>query len=279
MRGSSCRRPMPRASSTTCLPKHWRDSISRSRGNSATRWVCRRCSGNPAAIAEQSARPIMAARWNKKLQYRSQQNQCSIPTAAFRSAWNAPGHRTFLKSRKASPMKRMIIAALLVPALALTAACASLSPQDYSAREARSVEAVQYGSVVSVRPVRINGGDQAPVGTLAGAAVGGLLGSTIGHGGGSAAGAILGAVGGGLAGNAIERNGTAQNGEEVVVRLDNGQTIAVVQGGWQDFAAGQRVQVVTGSGGSPVRHALPDSQAPAPDGAAPGCARRARRAT
>src|SRR5258706_697877 len=108
-------------------------------------------------------------------------------------------------------MKRMIIAALLAPALALTAACASLSPQDYSAREARSVEAVQYGSVVSVRPVRINGGNQAPVGTFAGAAVGGLLGSTIGHGGGSAAGAILGAGGGGPARNAIESNRTGPN--------------------------------------------------------------------
>ena len=151
-------------------------------------------------------------------------------------------------------MKRMIIAALLAPAVALTAACASFSPQDYSASEARSVETVQYGSVVSVRPVHING-DQAPVGTLAGAAVGGLLGSTIGHGAGSGAAAILGAVGGGFAGNAIQHNGTAQNGEEVVVRLDNGQTIAIVQGGWQDFAAGQRVQVVTGRGGARVEHA------------------------
>jgi outer membrane lipoprotein SlyB len=151
-------------------------------------------------------------------------------------------------------MKRLIIAALFAPAVALTA-CASLSPQEYSAADARSVESVQFGSVVSVRPVRINGGDNAPVGTLAGAAVGGLLGSTIGHGSGSAAAAILGAVGGGLAGNALERNATTQNGEEVVVRLDNGQTIAVVQGGWQDFATGQRVQVVTGRGGSRVEHA------------------------
>lgn len=151
-------------------------------------------------------------------------------------------------------MKRLIIAALLAPAVALTAGCASLSPQDYSAGEARSVETVQYGSVVSVRPVRING-DQAPVGTIAGAGVGGLLGSAVGHGNGSIAGAILGAVGGGLAGNAIEHNATTHNGEEVVVRLDNGQTIAVVQGGWQDFAAGQRVQIVTGRGGSRVEHA------------------------
>ena len=151
-------------------------------------------------------------------------------------------------------MKRILIAALFVPAVAITAACASYGPQDYSAGEARSVETVQYGSVVSVRPVRING-DQAPVGTIAGAGVGGLLGSAVGHGNGSIAGAILGAVGGGLAGNAIEHNATTHNGEEVVVRLDNGQTIAVVQGGWQDFAAGQRVQVVSGRGGSRVEHA------------------------
>ena len=151
-------------------------------------------------------------------------------------------------------MKRMIITALLLPAVALTAACASLSPQEYSAGEARSIENVAYGTVVSVRPVRLNE-NQSGVGTVAGAVVGGLLGSTVGHGSGSLAATVLGAVGGGLAGNAIEHNATTQNGEEVVVRLDNGQTIAVVQGGWQDFASGQRVQVVTGRGGSRVEHA------------------------
>src|ERR1700704_3336386 len=113
-------------------------------------------------------------------------------------------------------MKRMIIAALLAPAVALTAACASLSPQDYNASEARSVETVQYGSVVSVRPVRINA-DHAPIGTIAGAAVGGLLGSTVGHGSGSAAAAVLGAVGGGLARHAIEGNASAQDGEGIGV--------------------------------------------------------------
>jgi outer membrane lipoprotein SlyB len=150
-------------------------------------------------------------------------------------------------------MKRSLIAAVLVP-VALLAACTSYSPQEYRTGEARSIENVQYGAVVSVRPVRLSE-NPSGVGTVAGAAVGGLLGNTIGHGGGSIAGAILGAVGGGLAGNALEHGVTAQNGEEVVVRLDNGQTIAVVQGGWQDFAAGQRVQVVTGRGGARVEHA------------------------
>jgi outer membrane lipoprotein SlyB len=39
------------------------------------------------------------------------------------------------------------------------------------------------------------------------------------------------------------------------VRLDNGQTIAVVQGGFQDFAAGQRVRVLSGSQRTRVEHA------------------------
>jgi outer membrane lipoprotein SlyB len=35
-----------------------------------------------------------------------------------------------------------------------------------------------------------------------------------------------------------------QTGEELVVRLDSGQTIAVVQGGSQGFERGQRVRVL-----------------------------------
>ena len=96
--------------------------------------------------------------------------------------------------------------------------------------------------------------DHAPVGTVAGAAIGGLAGSTLGHGTGSAVTTILGAVGGGLAGNAIEHSATAQNSEEIVIRLDTGATIAVVQGGAQDFEAGQRVRVLSGSRGSRVEH-------------------------
>ena len=151
-------------------------------------------------------------------------------------------------------MKHLIIGALLAPAIVLAGACASLGPQDYSASEARSIDTVTYGTVVSARPARINA-DRAPVGTIAGAGVGGLLGSAVGHGSGSLAAGILGAVGGGLAGNAIQHSVTQEIGEEIVVRLDTGQTIAIVQGGSQDYFAGQRVQVVTGRGGSRVEHA------------------------
>jgi outer membrane lipoprotein SlyB len=150
--------------------------------------------------------------------------------------------------------KTFTFAMLAASALAITAGCASVGPQDYSYGETRTMESVAYGTIESVRPARL-GEDHAPVGTVAGAAVGGVLGSTLARGPGGAVTTILGAVGGGLAGNALEHSATRQNGEEVVVRLDNGQTIAVVQGGWQDFAAGQRVQLVTGRGGSRVEHA------------------------
>jgi outer membrane lipoprotein SlyB len=151
-------------------------------------------------------------------------------------------------------MKQHLIAAMLATsALAITGGCASFGPQDYSYSEARTVESVSYGTVVSVRFARLNE-DQAPVGTVAGAAIGGLLGSGIGHGAGRGVTTILGAVGGGLAGNAIERNATTQNGEEIVIRLDSGATIAVVQGS-QDFEAGQRVRVLAGPRGSRVEHA------------------------
>jgi outer membrane lipoprotein SlyB len=150
--------------------------------------------------------------------------------------------------------KTFMFAMLAASALAITAGCASVGPQDYSYGETRTMESVAYGTIESVRPARINE-EHAPVGTVAGAAVGGVLGSTLGRGAGGAVTTILGAVGGGLAGNAIEHSATTQNGEEIVVRLDSGATIAVVQPGSQGFEAGQRARILTGPRGSRVEHA------------------------
>lgn len=149
-------------------------------------------------------------------------------------------------------MKQRSIAMILSAAvLTLSAGCATPGPDNYRYREARSAQSVSYGTVESVRPARLDE-DHAPVGTIAGAAIGGLLGNSIGHGDGRGIATILGAVGGGLAGNAIEHNATEKNGEEIVVRLDAGQTIAVVQAGSGSFERGDRVRVLQGSGGSRV---------------------------
>jgi outer membrane lipoprotein SlyB len=149
-------------------------------------------------------------------------------------------------------MKTLLLV-VLAAALGLTA-CAGVGPQDYSRSEARVIQTVAYGTVESVRAVRLTE-DKPIVGTVAGAALGGLLGNSIGHGGGRAAATVIGAVGGGIAGNAIERHATAQDGQEIVIRLESGAAIAIVQGGTQGFEAGQRVRVLTGPKGSRVEPA------------------------
>jgi len=147
--------------------------------------------------------------------------------------------------------QRSIAMILAAAALAASAGCATPGPESYSYSETRSAQSVSYGTVESVRAARLDE-DHAPVGTIAGAAIGGLLGNTIGHGDGRGIATILGAVGGGFAGNAIEHNATEKNGEEIVVRLDGGQSIAVVQAGSGSFRRGDRVRVLQGSGGSRV---------------------------
>lgn len=133
----------------------------------------------------------------------------------------------------------------------LLAGCASQGSHDYVQSEARAVQTVEFGTVQSVRAVTIKG-DNAVVGTVTGAALGGLLGNQIGHGGGRAAATVIGAVGGGIAGNAIERKIDEQDGQEIVIRLDSGATVAIVQPGPHTFAPGDRVRVLTGPKGAHV---------------------------
>jgi outer membrane lipoprotein SlyB len=133
--------------------------------------------------------------------------------------------------------------------MALAAGCASSGPRDYASSEARVAQTVAYGTIESVRPVRLS--EDKPIeGIFAGAAIGGILGESIGNGGIGAT--LLGTVAGGFAGNAIQRKVSHKDAQEIVIRLDNGSSIAVVQPGLQDFQPGQRVRVLTGPKGSRV---------------------------
>lgn len=140
---------------------------------------------------------------------------------------------------------------LLAPALlvALLTGCASgLGSGDYERKEARRVYEVKMGVVESVRPVKLEG-TESGVGAVAGGAIGGIAGSSVGGGKGSAVGAVLGAVAGGMAGAAAEEVATRKTGLEVVVRLDSGRTIAVVQEDTgESFARGDRVRVLESGG-------------------------------
>ena len=141
------------------------------------------------------------------------------------------------------------IATLLATSLVLSGCPSSMSGGSYTRDQARQVQNVRLGYVDSVRTVNIEG-TKSGVGTIGGAALGGVAGSTVGKGRGQVAGAIGGAVLGGLAGSAIEENATRQMGLEITVRLEGGRLIAVTQAADENFQRGDRVRVLTSQDGT-----------------------------
>ena len=150
-------------------------------------------------------------------------------------------------------MNALKIGALLLISLIVAGCATSKSGDVYTRDQARREMLVRSGVVESIREVTMEG-TKSGVGGLAGAAVGGGAGSQIGGGNGQIVGAIFGALLGGLAGSAIEESATKKNAQEITVRLDNGQLIAVVQEAGEYFNPGERVRVLSGDGSTRVTH-------------------------
>lgn len=144
--------------------------------------------------------------------------------------------------------------AVAAASVAVLGGCASsMSGGAYSRGQARQAQEVQMGMVESVRNVKIEG-TKSPVGTGAGAVIGGIAGSNVGSGKGSTVATILGAVAGGVAGSAIEEGVMSKDGLEITVKLDNGRMIAVTQEADEQFRVGERVRVLSGGGVTRVTH-------------------------
>ncbi|MBS1203785.1 MAG: slyB [Proteobacteria bacterium] len=141
----------------------------------------------------------------------------------------------------------MMLRALAVSLIGLTlAGCVNndtLSGDVYSASEAKQVQNVTYGTIVNVRQVQIQGGDDNNViGAIGGAVLGGFLGNTVGGGTGRSLATAAGAVAGGVAGQSVQGAMNKTQGVELEIRKDDGNTIMVVQKqGNTRFSAGQRV--------------------------------------
>ncbi|HEY5366168.1 MAG TPA: glycine zipper 2TM domain-containing protein [Casimicrobiaceae bacterium] len=136
---------------------------------------------------------------------------------------------------------------LAIAAAFTLAACAPSQRSDvYQYRQGMRAQTVEMGVVESVRYVQL-GAPNTGVGTVGGAALGGIAGSTIGGGGrANAAGAIAGAIIGGVVGNAVENNANQRNGIEVTVRLDSGSLLAIPQeNAGENFRPGDRVRVLS----------------------------------
>ncbi len=145
------------------------------------------------------------------------------------------------------------LAALL--AAGLLAGCATPPPSGsvYRYGQTQNEQVVRMGTVESVRNVTIVN-PESGVGTMGGAALGGIGGAQIGHGSGSAAASVAGAIAGGLIGNRIEANANQRPGLEITVRLDSGELRAITQAADEMFRPGERVRLLSDGYQTRVTH-------------------------
>lgn len=148
-------------------------------------------------------------------------------------------------------MKKGIKALSIISVVLLLAfGCASSrSGKVYTRDQARKTQTVYLGTVERVEWVQIEG-TKGPWGAIVGGALGAAVGSSIGRGWGQVIGGTVGAVGGGLAGAAVEEEVTKRDGLEIGVRLDNGNSVVIVQEADTAFHVGDRVRVLTGPDGT-----------------------------
>lgn len=135
----------------------------------------------------------------------------------------------------------------LIAALLLSG-CATSNPDLINRNDAQRMSTVVDATVLTVRPVTVDG-SQSGAGAVAGGAVGAIAGSSVGGRRESAAIGLLGAVAGAVVGNAIERSSTREASFEILVQLRNGERRAVVQAaGSEVFKPGDAVIIVSSGG-------------------------------
>jgi outer membrane lipoprotein SlyB len=156
----------------------------------------------------------------------------------------------------------------LILVASVLVACTTTSPDVIQPYDANRLSQVQDATVLSVRPVVVEG-SQSGVGAVSGGVVGGIAGSSVGGSRESMAIGVIGAVAGGVIGNAMERAGTREAAIELLVQLRNGERRAIVQAQGKDqFLPGDAVILVTTGGKTRVTRA--PAVAPAPAVVTPG---------
>ncbi|PRC92035.1 hypothetical protein [Solimicrobium silvestre] len=152
-------------------------------------------------------------------------------------------------------MKKVLLLISVLSIAALTGcAVTPNSANVYQSRQTMGEQSVRMGVVESIRNVMIDHG-QSGVGTLGGAALGGIAaGSSIGQGNGAVAAGIAGAIVGGLVGQHVEQNMNTKPGLEITVKLDNGNLTAIVQDADEQFNVGDRVRLLSGGRTTRVTH-------------------------
>jgi outer membrane lipoprotein SlyB len=149
----------------------------------------------------------------------------------------------------------MKTAVAVLLAAAVLAGCAN-PPQSasvYNYYQTQNEQMVRTGTVESIRNVTIANPDRG-VGTLGGAALGGIAGSAAGEGKGQAAMTVIGALAGGLLGQHAEQNINNKPAFEITVRLDTGELVAITQAADEMFRPGERVRLLSDGHTTRVTH-------------------------
>jgi outer membrane lipoprotein SlyB len=123
----------------------------------------------------------------------------------------------------------------------------------YNYYQTQNEQMVRTGTVESIRNATIVDPDRG-VGTVGGAALGGIAGSAAGEGKGQAAMTVIGALAGGLLGQHAEQNINSKPAFEITVRLDTGELVAVTQSADEMFRPGERVRLLSNGQTTRITH-------------------------
>jgi outer membrane lipoprotein SlyB len=151
-------------------------------------------------------------------------------------------------------MSKLMTSLTLAAALVLSA-CSTTSPDVVQRGDAQRLSQVQDATVLSSRPVTVDG-SQSGIGGVAGGVTGAIAGSSVGGRREGQVVGVIGAVAGAVIGNAIERSATKEDALEIIVQLRNGERRAIIQAkGAEAFNSGDPVVLVTTGGKTRVTRA------------------------
>lgn len=141
---------------------------------------------------------------------------------------------------------------VLAMAFGLTNCAKNISADQYAENEIGAVKQTYRGTILSVRLVKVQGGDSLQdntLGLVGGGVGGGLLGSQLGKGRGQIVGGVLGAAAGALGGALLEKTLKEQDGIEYTIELTSGRVMTIVQALEPRLQPGQPVLVMVGNKG------------------------------
>ena len=132
----------------------------------------------------------------------------------------------------------------------LSNGCASYNASGniFSKNDVRTAYDVSYGEVLSIKEVKIEG-NSSFIGTWGGAQIGRDIGQKVGDRRRNPIAGSVGAIAGAAAGKTIEKELTSEVGIEIMIKMDNGNTIAIIQSNEGIVDEGDRVKVLFGSRG------------------------------